>query len=85
MNGDLDVGGHKIKNVKTPLAREADNAAKVDFVIETLNDSNEKITQHYRDWVAQSHLISSHNPCENFSEILARFWPPRFSSRRDLG
>ena len=24
-------------------------------------------------------------PCENFSEISARFWPPRFSSRRDLG
>ena len=23
-------------------------------------------------------------PCENFSEISARFWPPRFSSRRDL-
>ena len=30
-------------------------------------------------------MVHFSNPCENFSKISARFWPPRFSSRRDLG
>ena len=60
MTAEFDAGNHKMKIVGTPKANESDNAANVSFVIKTINDSNEMITQQYKDWVAQSHLTSSH-------------------------
>ena len=57
---DINMNNNKIKNIKTPLARETDNAANVGFVVNEINNNNANITQQYKDWVAQSHPISSH-------------------------
>ena len=64
MTDEFDAGNQKIKNISTPKANESDKAANVDFVVKEINNSNSNITQQYKDWVAQSHLISSHKTNE---------------------
>ena len=61
---DINMNNNKIKNIKTPLARETDNAANVDFVVKEINNNNVNITQQYKDWVGQSHLTSKHKTNE---------------------
>ena len=60
VDGDLILNNHEIKNVTTPKANESDKAANVDFVVNEINNNNANVKQQYKDWVAQSHLISSH-------------------------
>ena len=60
MTAEFDAGNQKIKNVSTSKANESDKATNVNFVVKEINDNNANITQQYKDWVAQSHLIGSH-------------------------
>ena len=50
----------KIKNVGTPQANESDKAANVGFVVKEINHSNQNLTKQYKAYMAQSHLVSSH-------------------------
>ena len=60
MTGNLDMNNQYIQNIKTPKANESDKSANVGFVVKEINDSNANLTQQYKDYMAQSHLISSH-------------------------
>ena len=64
MTGNLDMNNQYIQNIKTPKANESDKSANVDFVVKEINDSNANLTQQYKDYMAQSHLISSHKTNE---------------------
>jgi len=44
MEGDLNMDGHSIKNLKDPRPSDASNAASVNFVNKTINDSNSIIS-----------------------------------------
>ena len=58
MTGNLDMNNQYIQNIKTPKANESDKSANVGFVVKEINDSNANLTQQYKDYMAQSHLIS---------------------------
>ena len=60
MTGNLDMNNQYIQNIKTPKANESDKSANVGFVVKEINDTNANLTQQYKDYMAQSHLISSH-------------------------
>ena len=64
MTGNLDMNNQYIQNIKTPKANESDKSANVGFVVKEINDSNANLTQQYKDYMAQSHLISSHKTNE---------------------
>ena len=64
MTGNLDMNNRYIQNIKTPKANESDKSANVGFVVKEINDSNANLTQQYKDYIAQSHLISSHKTNE---------------------
>ena len=64
MTGNLDMNNQYIQNIKTPKANESDKSANVSFVVKEINDSNTNLTQQYKDYMAQSHLISSHKTNE---------------------
>ena len=64
MTGNLDMNNQYIQNIKTPKANESDKSANVGFVVKEINDSNANLTQQYNDYMAQSHLISSHKTNE---------------------
>ena len=64
MTGNLDMNNQYIENIKTPKANESDKSANVGFVVKEINDSNTNLTQQYKDYMAQSHLISSHKTNE---------------------
>ena len=64
MTGNLDMNNQYIQNIKTPKANESDKSANVGFVVKEINDSNANLTQQYKDYMAPSHLISSHKTNE---------------------
>ena len=64
MTGNLDMNNQYIQNIKTPKANESDKSANVGFVVKEINNSNANLTQQYKDYMAQSHLISSHKTNE---------------------
>ena len=64
MTGNLDMNNQYIQNIKTPKANESDKSANVGFVVKQINDSNANLTQQYKDYMAQSRLISSHKTNE---------------------
>ena len=64
MTGNLDMNNQYIQNIKTPKANESDKSANVGLVVKEINDSNANLTQQYKDYMAQSHLISSHKTNE---------------------
>ena len=64
MTGNLDMNNQYIQNIKTPKANESDKSANFGFVVKEINDSNANLTQQYKDYMAQSHLISSHKTNE---------------------
>ena len=64
MTGNLDMNNQYIQNIKTPKANESDKSANVGFVVKEINDSNANLTQQYKDYMAQLHLISSHKTNE---------------------
>ena len=64
MTGNLDMNNQYIQNIKTPKANESDKSANVGFVVKEINDSNANLTQQYKVYMAQSHLISSHKTNE---------------------
>ena len=64
MTGNLDMNNQYIQNIKRPKANESDKSANVGFVVKEINDSNANLTQQYKDYMAQSHLISSHKTNE---------------------
>ena len=64
MTGNLDMNNQYVQNIKTPKANETDKSANVGFVVKEINDSNANLTQQYKDYMAQSHLISSHKTNE---------------------
>ena len=64
MTGNLDINNQYIQNIKTPKANESDKSANVGFVVKQINDSNANLTQQYKDYMAQSQLISSHKTNE---------------------
>ena len=71
---DLDMGGHKIENVGTPLSHENDAAVNVMFFNRELNSSNSNlvktITNQYKKYVDDSHVSPSGSQKDVFRYLM---------------